>query len=114
MWRFPFVTPRDFLARYDGDIFLTIVLNGLIHTIMYTYYFVSMHSREIWWKKFLTICQMMQFACMNSQALLLIKDDCKLFPARVTQVYLVYIMSLFALFLQFFFSSYTGSKVKAA
>ena len=32
-------------VNYDGDIYLTIVLNGLIHTIMYTYYFVSMHTK---------------------------------------------------------------------
>ena len=31
--------------RYDGDIYLTIILNGLVHTIMYTYYFVSMHTK---------------------------------------------------------------------
>merc|ERR1712070_1147959 len=46
---------------YDGDVYLTIVLNGFIHTIMYTYYFVSMHAREIWWKKSLTMCQLIQF-----------------------------------------------------
>lgn len=95
---------------YDGDIYLTIVLNGLIHTIMYTYYFVSMHSRDIWWKKYLTMCQMIQFLCMNAQAILLIKDDCKTFPKRVTQVYLFYIITLFALFFRFFVASYSGPK----
>eukprot|EP00282_Hemiselmis_andersenii_P009109 CAMPEP_0114116026 /NCGR_PEP_ID=MMETSP0043_2-20121206/4282_1 /TAXON_ID=464988 /ORGANISM="Hemiselmis andersenii, Strain CCMP644" /LENGTH=205 /DNA_ID=CAMNT_0001208327 /DNA_START=175 /DNA_END=792 /DNA_ORIENTATION=+ len=95
---------------YDGDIYLTIVLNGVIHTIMYTYYFVSMHSRDIWWKKYLTMCQMIQFICMNSQAILLIKDHCKTFPARVTMTYLFYIITLFFLFLKFFITSYTGGK----
>ena len=27
---------------YDGDIYLTILLNGFIHTVMYTYYFICM------------------------------------------------------------------------
>ena len=31
-----------------GDIYLTIVLNGAIHSVMYTYYFVSMHTDKIW------------------------------------------------------------------
>lgn len=44
-------------AGYDGDIYLTIVLNGFIHTVMYTYYFVSMHTKDIWWKKYLTLMQ---------------------------------------------------------
>lgn len=32
-------------AGYDGDIFLTVILNGAIHTVMYTYYFLSMHTK---------------------------------------------------------------------
>ena len=44
-------------AGYDGDIYLTIVLTGFIHTVMYTYYFVSMHTKDIWWKKYLTLMQ---------------------------------------------------------
>ena len=35
-------------VNYDGDIYLTIVLNGLIHAMMYTYYFVSLHTHNIW------------------------------------------------------------------
>ena len=30
---------------YDGDVYVTIVLNGFIHTVMYTYYFVSLHTK---------------------------------------------------------------------
>ena len=48
-------------VNYDGDVYLTIILNGLIHTLMYTYYFVSLHTRDIWWKSFLTSGQMVQF-----------------------------------------------------
>lgn len=50
-------------AGYDGDVYLTVVLNGFIHTVMYTYYFVSMHTKDIWWKKYLTLMQV----CMFSQ-----------------------------------------------
>lgn len=35
-------------ATSTGDIYLTIVLNGAIHSVMYTYYFVSMHTDKIW------------------------------------------------------------------
>ncbi len=55
-------------AGYDGDIFLTVILNGAIHTVMYTYYFLSMHTKDIWWKKYLTLFQIIQFITMNSQA----------------------------------------------
>lgn len=95
---------------YDGDIYLTIVLNGLIHTVMYTYYFVSMHAKDIWWKKYLTLMQMVQFMCMMTQGAMLYFGECKTFPARVTLVYLGYIFSLFLLFLNFFISSYMPKK----
>eukprot|EP00559_Dactyliosolen_fragilissimus_P001156 CAMPEP_0184864188 /NCGR_PEP_ID=MMETSP0580-20130426/14080_1 /TAXON_ID=1118495 /ORGANISM="Dactyliosolen fragilissimus" /LENGTH=199 /DNA_ID=CAMNT_0027362873 /DNA_START=35 /DNA_END=631 /DNA_ORIENTATION=+ len=44
-------------CNYDGEIFLTILLNGFIHTVMYTYYFICMHTKDpqtgkvipIWW-----------------------------------------------------------------
>lgn len=54
-------------AGYDGDIFLTVILNGAIHTVMYTYYFLSMHTKDIWWKKYLTLFQIIQFLTMNAQ-----------------------------------------------
>ena len=50
---------------YDSDVYMTIVLNGFIHTVMYTYYFVSLHTKEIWWKSALTMSQMIQFVVMN-------------------------------------------------
>ncbi len=100
-------------VNYDGDIYLTVVLNGLIHAIMYTYYFVSMHTRDIWWKKYLTLAQLFQFTCMNGQALVLYATGCSDAPPRVTGLYFVYIVSLFVLFLQFFVASYVP-KAKAA
>lgn len=91
---------------YDGDVFLTIVLNGFIHTVMYTYYFVSMHTKDIWWKSALTMCQMIQFLIMNLQAGYLIYTDCKTFPRNIIVAYLMYILSLFILFANFFVLSY--------
>lgn len=74
---------------------------------MYTYYFVSMHTRDIWWKKFLTMMQLIQFTCMLSQALYLIGSGCQATPPRVTWVYFFYIISIFALFMNFYLKSYT-------
>lgn len=97
---------------YDGDIYLTIVLNGLIHTLMYTYYFVSMHTKEIWWKPALTMGQMIQFCLMNMQALYLIFTPGHQFPRNITIAYLFYILTLLFLFAQFFIQSYMSPKKK--
>lgn len=91
---------------YDGDVYLTIVLNGLIHTVMYTYYFVSLHTSKIWWKSGLTMSQMIQFVLMNAQAVYLIATDCSQYPRNITVAYGYYIMTLLALFAHFFVMSY--------
>jgi elongation of very long chain fatty acids protein 4 len=98
-------------AGYDGDIYLTVILNGAIHTVMYTYYFLSMHTKDIWWKKYLTLFQIIQFLTMNAQAIYLLCIGCKTFSPRITGMYLGYILSLLVLFLNFFFKSYGGKSV---
>jgi elongation of very long chain fatty acids protein 4 len=101
---------------YDGDVYLTIVLNGLIHTVMYTYYFVSLHTKEIWWKSALTMSQMVQFVLMNAQAGYLVYYGCNKYPMRIIWAYLYYIVSLLALFAHFFVLSYVmkGSSKKGS
>merc|ERR1712176_1325917 len=105
-------------TNYDGDIFLTIVLNGFIHTVMYTYYFVCMHTKDpktgkslpIWWKSSLTSMQLIQFITMMTQSISLLTKDCKNVSPRIVSVYFVYILSLFFLFGQFFVQSYMKPK----
>lgn len=99
---------------YDGEVYLTILLNGLIHTIMYTYYFVSLHTKEIWWKSALTMSQMVQFVIMNMQALSIIFTNCKQYPRNITVAYGWYVLSLLFLFANFFVTSYiTGKKTRS-
>ena len=105
---------------YDADVYLTIVLNGFIHTVMYTYYFICMHTKDpstgknlpIWWKSYLTMMQMIQFTCMMSQGTYLLLNECKSSSLRITGVYVGYILSLFFLFLNFYIQSYMKPKKK--
>ena len=106
---------------YDGDIYVTILLNGFIHTVMYTYYFICMHlpkdketgkTTPIWWKSYLTTLQLIQFVTMMSQGTYLIGTGCHTVNIRLTASYIVYIMSLFYLFAQFFVQSYMKPKKK--
>ena len=50
---------------------------------------------------------------MLSQAGFLLGTDCKTFPKRLTQMYLIYIASLFALFMHFYLKSYRGAAAAA-
>lgn len=106
--------------NYDGDIYLTIVLNGFIHTVMYTYYFICMHTKvpetgrslPIWWKSSLTMLQMIQFVTMMSQASYLVVGQCPKLSIRVTGLYFGYILTLLVLFAQFYVKSYSKPKKK--
>jgi elongation of very long chain fatty acids protein 4 len=101
---------------YDGDIFLTILLNGSIHTVMYTYYFIAMHTKDIWWKKYLTQMQMVQFCLMLTQGACMIFNGDVSFPPRLSAMYFGYIVTMLGLFMHFYLQSYTkkskGEKVE--
>ncbi|GAX26785.1 elongation of very long chain fatty acids protein 4 [Fistulifera solaris] len=107
-------------VNYDGDVYLTVLLNGFIHTVMYTYYFICMHTKvpetgkslPIWWKSSLTMMQMIQFITMMSQGSYLLVTQCKTTSLRVVACYIVYILSLFVLFAQFFVQSYVKPSKK--
>ncbi|KAL6068161.1 Elongation of very long chain fatty acids protein [Balamuthia mandrillaris] len=42
--------------------FWTVIANSLIHVWMYYFYFLAALGQNVWWKKYLTIGQMIQFA----------------------------------------------------
>jgi len=101
-------------TQYDGEVYLSIVLNGFIHTVMYAYYFICMHTKvpetgkslPIWWKSSLTSMQMIQFIIMTSQASSLLLTGCKEISVVPYQIYFMYTISLLLLFAHFFVTSY--------
>ena len=106
---------------YDGDVYLTIILNGFIHTVMYTSYFVYiMHTKDpktaksiqIWWKSTLTSLQLIQFVTMMVSQVLYVLTHTSNKCQRNTS-YLLYIVFLFILFAKFFVISYMKAKRKS-
>jgi elongation of very long chain fatty acids protein 4 len=96
---------------YDGDIYLTIVLNGFIHTIMYSYYLCSTQkgilgsfAKAV--KPFITSMQLAQFFTMIAQASVLLSSGCTTYPRNTTKLYFGYIWTMVALFGHFFVTSY--------
>jgi elongation of very long chain fatty acids protein 4 len=67
-------------------------------------------SLPIWWKSSLTMLQLFQFVSMMSQGSYLVINGCEHLNIRVTGAYVVYILSLFFLFLHFFIESYMKPK----
>jgi elongation of very long chain fatty acids protein 4 len=99
-------------CNYDSDIYFTIVLNGTIHFIMYGYYLATTFNIPVpaIIKKTITNAQITQFFCMEIQgAALLILPDCGS-PKKVTILYMVYISTMVALFMNFKNKNYKPSK----
>jgi len=99
-------------AGYDGDIYFTVVLNGFIHFVMYSYYLVTTFNISVpkAVKMMVTNMQLIQFVCMMTQAIYILYMDCA-YPTNLTKFYLVYIMSMFLLFSNFKRKAY-GKKMK--
>jgi len=85
---------------YDGDVYYTVVANSFVHLVMYYYYLVASVGAKPWWGKYVTQLQMGQFLTMNAQAAYILYNNCA-YPHAVTWFYLIYIISLFALFNNF-------------
>jgi elongation of very long chain fatty acids protein 4 len=102
-------------ANYASDIYLTIVLNGFIHFIMYGYYFATAFNVTVpsIIKKSITKLQLFQFCCMEVQGLVLLMGNCES-PRNITILYMVYISTMMVLFLDFFFKSYSSGKSSKA
>jgi len=98
-------------AGYDSDIYLTIVLNGSIHFVMYGYYLATAFNVKVplFIKKSITNAQLIQFCCMETQGLCLVAGGCA-FPSRITILYMVYISTMLVLFWDFKRRAYSSSK----
>ena len=93
-------------VAYDGAIYVSVLLNSSIHFVMYTYYFLSQHTRDIWWKQYLTMLQILQFVAMIAHSAGLLYQGCIHFPLRPSYWYFVYVQSLLWLFVHFFITAY--------
>uniref|UniRef100_A0A7S0ZZB3 Elongation of fatty acids protein n=1 Tax=Noctiluca scintillans TaxID=2966 RepID=A0A7S0ZZB3_NOCSC len=102
-------------AFYDGDIYFTVVLNGFIHFVMYSYYFLTAFNIQVPTiiKKSITNMQLIQFVCMESQGAYILLFGCPS-PSKIVIFYMVYISTMLILFADFKRRTYSSSKkVKA-
>lgn len=93
------------------------LLNCFVHIFMYYYYLLASLKKEIWWKKYITRLQIIQFVLVNSLHFVSIawhylwKGNCPSFDDTWGhQIGLGIINSYLLLFVQFYFSSYKSKK----
>nr|BCB67644.1 C18/C20 elongase [Parietichytrium sp.] len=104
------------IAKYapGGDAYFSVILNSFVHTVMYAYYFFSSQGfgfvKPI--KPYITTLQMTQFMAMLVQSLYDYLFPCD-YPQALVQLLGVYMITLLALFGNFFVQSYLKKPKKS-
>ena len=92
-------------------------LNSLVHVFMYSYYFLAslgpQMQKYLWWKKYLTTLQMIQFIIVFVRSIIVIFGivECgypryfSLFSASITFLF-------FGMFMNFYRENYSKKKTK--
>lgn len=88
------------------------VVNSFVHTIMYTYYFLAALGPSIqkylWWKKYITQLQMLQFLMYFIYMAFLMSFNCPL-PRGFSVFVIIQSVIFFGLFLNFYVRAYRSS-----
>uniref|UniRef100_A0A0A1XHP0 Elongation of very long chain fatty acids protein n=1 Tax=Zeugodacus cucurbitae TaxID=28588 RepID=A0A0A1XHP0_ZEUCU len=91
------------------------LLNTFVHIVMYTYYMFSamgpQFQRFLWWKKYLTTLQMVQFVLIMVHAFQLLFIDCNYPKAFVWWIGMHAVMFFF-LFNEFYKNAYKGRRTR--
>ena len=88
-------------------------LNSLIHVFMYSYYFLAslgpQMQKYLWWKKYLTALQMIQFVIVFTRSMIVITGIVECGYPRFFSLISASITALFfAMFMQFYKDTYTS------
>lgn len=93
------------------------LLNTFVHIVMYFYYMVAamgpQYQKYIWWKKYLTTMQMVQFVLIMTHQFQLLFIECNYPRSFMIWIGLHGILFL-GLFSDFYKTKYTGSAKKSA
>ncbi|XP_073828475.1 very long chain fatty acid elongase 4-like [Musca autumnalis] len=104
-------------AKYvpTGSAFFPPLVNSFIHVIMYTYYALSACGpaiqKYLWWKKYLTALQLIQFTIGLFWSINSLLSKCE-YPSWLQYLSIAYMISFLILFGRFYQKEYTRSNHK--
>lgn len=94
-----------------GQSFFGAICNSSIHVLMYTYYALAAFGPKVqkflWWKKYLTMLQLIQFIVVVIHATISIFVQCD-FPAWMNWALMFYMFSMITLFGNFYRQEYVN------
>jgi len=91
------------------------IVNGLVHTIMYTYYILSTFDSVkpyLWWKKYVTTIQLIQFIILGLHfAVAALTPNCG-YPRVLSLTGVAIAGMFFAMFAAFYKETYTKQQLQ--
>ncbi|KAK7488444.1 hypothetical protein BaRGS_00020229 [Batillaria attramentaria] len=104
-----------YVAKYvpGGEKFYAGGFNVLVHVFMYLYYGLAAMGpsmqKYLWWKRYLTKFQMVQFLCVNVRCVMSLTEECQ-YPRWINVFATMYSSSLLLLFANFYRQAYDNGK----
>lgn len=98
-----------------GQNMYTVVVNSMVHVVMYSYYLLSAYNPEykksIWWKRYITQMQLLQFGvlCLMHLNVIFFQPECA-FPKFSLILTLPQHVLFFCLFGNFYYNAYVRPK----
>ncbi|XP_055931559.1 elongation of very long chain fatty acids protein 4-like [Argiope bruennichi] len=96
-------------------IIISMLLNSFVHVIMYFYYGLSAFGKSIqkylWWKRYLTIIQIVQFLLVIAYIIISVGTGCE----KMTNLqifYVFFVVSILVLFIIFYRNSFKRKKIE--
>ncbi|XP_014478535.1 PREDICTED: elongation of very long chain fatty acids protein AAEL008004 [Dinoponera quadriceps] len=90
-------------------------LNSIVHIFMYSYYLIaalgSKYRKYLWWKKYMTWIQLLQFGMMMTYLMLTLAMDCQM-PKALTYFFITNIVIFIYLFSDFYRKTYKAKKIQ--
>lgn len=101
----------------DGQVALGLTLNSFVHVVMYSYYFLSLLGPSVrpflWWKRYLTQFQLVQFIIMFIHCTIPAFKDCG-YPMSHMMVTIPQAVFFFGMFIRFYVQAYNKQPAKLA
>ncbi|CAB0035566.1 unnamed protein product [Trichogramma brassicae] len=90
-------------------------LNSFVHIVMYSYYLIAAlgpeYKKYLWWKKYMTWLQLIQFGMMLIYLMYTLVFDCRM-PKALTYFFVTNVVIFIYLFSDFYIKSYNKPKRK--
>ncbi|EGC38932.1 hypothetical protein DICPUDRAFT_27790 [Dictyostelium purpureum] len=99
------------LYTAGGDSYFSAIMNSFVHSLMYGYYTLALLGYRVWWKKYLTQLQLIQFVFNILSSFLAIYMDCD-FPNWMHWSMIAYMVSFIILFGAFYKRTYKSEPKK--